>query len=210
MVDSVGLAKSCEYVRVLVRGVFDHSRERHVFAGVQNVGTDSTCGYWVFTPFTPNGAGAAGATNPGGRPILVNRGFVPEGFKEPGTRSDGQIANEVEIVAQVRTRELRKWSDGANAPEKNIYFVREPRELGILYPKQVDNVPVLTAGYFYLEVVGDAPRGGFPKPIASTIEVSNRHLEYALTWYGLAVALVGVFLAFAVSRWKQPKGATRD
>jgi surfeit locus 1 family protein len=28
----------------------------------------------------------------------------------------------------------------------------------------------------------------------------NRHLEYALTWYGLALTLAGVFAAFARTR----------
>jgi surfeit locus 1 family protein len=32
------------------------------------------------------------------------------------------------------------------------------------------------------------------------LELPNRHLEYALTWYGLAATLAGVYLAFAVSR----------
>jgi surfeit locus 1 family protein len=38
------------------------------------------------------------------------------------------------------------------------------------------------------------------------LELPNRHLEYALTWYGLAAALLGVFAAFAVTRWRQPPG----
>ena len=32
------------------------------------------------------------------------------------------------------------------------------------------------------------------------LELPNRHLEYALTWYGLGATLAGVYLAFAVSR----------
>jgi surfeit locus 1 family protein len=32
------------------------------------------------------------------------------------------------------------------------------------------------------------------------IVLSNRHLEYAITWYGIALTLVGVYLAFAVNR----------
>jgi surfeit locus 1 family protein len=46
--------------------------------------------------------------------------------------------------------------------------------------------------------------GGFPKGGVTRLELPNRHLEYALTWYGLAAALVAVFAAFAVTRWRQP------
>jgi len=46
--------------------------------------------------------------------------------------------------------------------------------------------------------------GGWPRGGVTRLELPNRHLEYALTWYGLAAALVGVFAAFAVTRWRQP------
>jgi surfeit locus 1 family protein len=42
--------------------------------------------------------------------------------------------------------------------------------------------------------------GGFPKGGVTRLALSNRHLEYALTWYGLALTLIGVFAAFAVGR----------
>jgi surfeit locus 1 family protein len=44
------------------------------------------------------------------------------------------------------------------------------------------------------------PPGGFPRGGATVINRSNRHLEYAVTWYGLALTLVGVFWAYARSR----------
>ncbi|WP_091734943.1 SURF1 family protein [Phenylobacterium immobile] len=39
-----------------------------------------------------------------------------------------------------------------------------------------------------------------PAPIPA--EIANRHLEYALTWFGLAAALVGVYAAVLFSRRK--------
>jgi surfeit locus 1 family protein len=45
--------------------------------------------------------------------------------------------------------------------------------------------------------------GGWPKGGVTRLELPNRHLEYALTWYGLAGSLIAVFLAFAVTRWRQ-------
>ncbi|MCK9910167.1 hypothetical protein MXD81_13565, partial [Microbacteriaceae bacterium K1510] len=49
-----------------------------------------------------------------------------------------------------------------------------------------------------------APPGGWPRGGVTRLTLPNRHLEYALTWYGLAAALVAVFIAFAVTRWRQP------
>ena len=42
--------------------------------------------------------------------------------------------------------------------------------------------------------------GGFPRGGATRLVLPNRHLEYALTWYGLALTLIGVFTAFARGR----------
>lgn len=37
-------------------------------------------------------------------------------------------------------------------------------------------------------------------PVDAAANLSNRHLEYALTWYGLAAALIGVYIALLYSR----------
>ena len=39
-----------------------------------------------------------------------------------------------------------------------------------------------------------------PQPLPA--EIPNRHLEYALTWFGLAAALACVYAATLWKRWK--------
>ena len=80
----VGLELSCEYMKVTLRGTWDHSRERHVFISVprQPSGVGGP-GYWVFTPLKfADGNGE----------VIVNRGFVPAGAKDAAQRVQGQIA----------------------------------------------------------------------------------------------------------------------
>src|SRR5258706_1346868 len=194
MSDGVGLAASCEYRRIRVRGTFDHSKERHVFAGVPAGASEP--GYWIFTPFQP--------VDPALRPKYVNRGFVPEALKAPVRRQSGQVSGETEIVAQIRTTEMRGWFDGQDDPQKNVYFVRDPRELGLGYAKQTAGAPLFESRWFYLELIDPVPPGGLPKPLISKIEIQNRHLEYALTWWGLALTLIGVYIAFAAGRLRAP------
>ena len=50
------------------------------------------------------------------------------------------------------------------------------------------------------------PPGGFPKGGVTRVDLPNRHLEYAITWYGLALTLIGVYLAFAASRLRPFSG----
>ena len=45
--------------------------------------------------------------------------------------------------------------------------------------------------------------GGWPQGGAAIPKLSNRHLEYAVTWYGLAATLIGVFFAFASGRLRR-------
>ena len=56
---------------------------------------------------------------------------------------------------------------------------------------------------FYIDQLAPAPPGGLPVPLDGKYSLSNRHLEYALTWWGLALTLVGVYAAFVVSRLQQ-------
>jgi surfeit locus 1 family protein len=39
--------------------------------------------------------------------------------------------------------------------------------------------------------------GVWPKGATTVLNIANNHLSYALTWFGLALALFGVFAAFA-------------
>lgn len=198
--DVVGVLQSCDFRRVKVRGTFDHANERHIFAGVQKSKDGQMPGYWIFTPFVPsNGADQ--------KPILVNRGFVPEPLKDAASRKEGQTLGDVEIVAHVRSREERRWSDAPNNTARNAYFVRDPRELGLDYTSPSPASPVanlLNAGWFYLEMVEGAPLGGYPSPLAGKVELPNRHLEYAITWFGLAATLMAIFVAYAASRLRSP------
>ncbi len=188
-----GLKHSCEYRRVRLEGRFEHTGERHVFAGAQGSGPKAEVGYWVFTPFLPSGGEAMSS-------IYVNRGFVPERLRAAPTRAEGQLAGNTEIVAQVRTREARPAFAGANDTTRNIYFVRNPSELSGGQHSSFHGAALLGNPLFYLEIVDGLPPGGYPRPLAASVSLPNRHLEYAVTWYGLALTLIGVYSAFARSR----------
>ncbi len=60
---------------------------------------------------------------------------------------------------------------------------------------------------FFVDAEAPAP-GGWPKGGATRLELPNRHLEYAITWFGLAAALAAVFAAYAVPRLRRCKSLT--
>jgi len=194
--NEVDLAESCEFTTVRLVGRFDHSGERHLFTSAPQGSSHEGPGYWVFTPFEIAGTNSR---------IFVNRGFVPEANKNPRTRPEGQLSGEVEIIGQIRSAEERGMFTGANDPQANIWFLRNPRELlgaPAVHPGELERWrgPGPSGLDFYVDQIAPAPPGGLPTPRPSRITLPNRHLEYALTWWGLAVTLLGVYAAFVVGR----------
>jgi surfeit locus 1 family protein len=58
---------------------------------------------------------------------------------------------------------------------------------------------------FFIDA-NDAPNpGGWPKGGVTLIDLPNNHLQYAITWYGLAAALVFVAGFAYVRSMKGPK-----
>ena len=64
------------YLRVRVEGRFDNGQERYLYAL-----SDGTPGWHVITPLE----------TPEGEVVLVDRGFVPDAFKEPSSRAQGEV-----------------------------------------------------------------------------------------------------------------------
>lgn len=175
-----------DYLRVRARGRFRHQEERYFYAPDPRRGP----GFHVHTPFETTD----------GTLVFVNRGFVPEALKEPAKRPAGQIPGEVEVTGLVRPPGTEGTFTPANKPERNLWFWRD---LDALYASLgtdggARRAPFLLDAEASPENPGRWPRGG-----VTVLKVPNRHLEYALTWYGLAGALVVIYVAFAVTRLRQ-------
>jgi surfeit locus 1 family protein len=205
-VHEVGLAGSCEFMTVRLVGKFDNAGERHVFTAAPAGASPGGAGYWVFTPFELAG---------GNGRIYVNRGFVPEARKDPQTRPEGQIQGETELIGQIRTAEQAGMFTGESNPATNIWFLRNPREFltrsgveGARLARWQGSGP--SGLDFYVDQIGPTPPGGLPAPRPSRLELPNRHLEYALTWWGLALTLLAVYIAFVISRLRGSESRLLD
>jgi surfeit locus 1 family protein len=182
---------SDEYHRVTFTAQFDNAAEALVYGAASAFRPDvSGPGYWVFTP----------ARLVDGSLVIVNRGFVPEGQQNPKSRAGGEIAGLVDITGAMRWPDARHWFTPNDEPEKNLWFSRDPQSiaaakgLGAVAP-------------FFVEQETPVPPGGLPQPGKIVVNLPDNHLQYAITWYGLAAVLVVVFVAWARStRRRQPSG----
>jgi len=177
-----------EYLRVQLSGRFQHDAERHVFAIDERLGP----GFHVYTPLV----------TPENRLVLVNRGFVPAPLKEATLRPAGQPSGDVTLAGLVRKPTPRGWFTPASEPQRNMFYWPDyPNLLGTARePHKGEVTPVP----FFVDADAEpANPGGFPKGGVTRLTLPNRHLEYALTWYGLALTLIGVFVASAAGRLRQ-------
>jgi surfeit locus 1 family protein len=170
-----------EYGRVKFEAKFDNGREALVFAAPSAFRPDAVGpGYWVFTPARLNDGGI----------VIVNRGFVPDGRQDPKSRSDGQVAGRVEITGALRWPGDRHWFTPNDDPAHNLWFTSDPGSIAAAKGLDSRENPVAP---FYVEQEGPVPPGGLPQPGTLTVALPDNHLQYALTWYGLAAVLAVVF-----------------
>jgi surfeit locus 1 family protein len=173
-----------EFRRVTFAATFLHDREVHVYSAGSPFRLDVTGpGYWVFTP----------ARLPDGRLVMVDRGFVPESHRDPGTRPQGQVSGDVRIVGALRWPEEDAWFTPAPNPARNLWFQRDPASMA-----QAKGLGPIAP--FYVAQEAPVPPGGLPKPGPLSVGLRNPHLQYALTWYGLAAVLIVVFMSWVIAR----------
>ena len=190
-----------EYRRVKFTASFDNAREALVFAAASAFRPDVTSpGYWVFTP----------ARLADGSIVVVNRGFVPDVRRDPKSRPQGRIAEAIEITGALRWPDERHWFTPADDVSRNLWFTRDPA--AIAAAKGLDKGLDPGAGAvapFYVEQEAPTPPGGLPQPGKLVVALPDNHLQYALTWYGLAAVLAAVFGFWAASSGRHSAPADR-
>jgi surfeit locus 1 family protein len=143
-------------------------------------------GYWVFAP----------ARLAGGSIVIVDRGFVPLDRKDPATRAQGAPHGSVDIVGIVRWPETRGLFTPADDAKDNVWYLRDIAAMAAA--KHWANVAP-----FYIEQEQPVPPGGWPKPDKLVVNLPDNHLQYAITWFGLALALAGVYLVWLSRRFRR-------
>jgi surfeit locus 1 family protein len=163
-----------EYRRVTVTGRYLNDKERHFFATY-----DGTSGFYIYTPLQLDD----------GRALLVNRGFVPYDQKEPKTRPSGELQGAQVITGLARARLPSKPSSllPDNDVAKNIFYWKD---LDVMATS--DRLDLAKVVPFFIDVDATPNPGGLPIGGVTIIDLPNDHLQYAVTWYGLAAVLVAI------------------
>ena len=173
-----------EYRRVTFPAEFLEGEEALVYTAGSAFRPDvQEPGYWVFAP----------ARLAGGSIVVVDRGFVPTNRKNPATRAQGVPHGTIEIVGVMRWPEARGMFTPADDPTTNVWYLREPAAMAA-----AKKWPI--AAPFYIEQESPVPPGGLPLPGKLVVSLPDDHLQYAITWFGLALGLAGVYVTWLSGR----------
>jgi cytochrome oxidase assembly protein ShyY1 len=174
---------SDEFRRVSFPVTYAHIPDAMVYSSGSAVREDiSGPGTWAFLP----------ARLSSGEAVVINAGFVQNTLQDRSFQ-DRAIAS------------LMK-----NEPVMLTGYIRFPEQAGVLTPAENigkrlwftrDHLSMArTLGWgevapFYIDLEQPVPENGIPKPGPLAVHLKDDHLQYAITWFALAGA---VMIAFAV------------
>jgi len=170
-------ADDAQYRKVALSGRFDNSREAYVFT--TDAGGDAV--YHVLTPFITDE----------GDTLMVDRGEIPQAKLAPQSRMP--VEGQTHLVGVWRVPDGTGLFTPKPDPQKHIWYARDLAGIAA-----ADGVKL--AAPVVIEADSTPNPGGFPVGGQTVVDFPNNHLEYAITWFGLAAGLFGVYLAYHISK----------
>ncbi len=166
-----------EYRHVAANGAFEPNRTALVYRGGAANSAGEGPGYLLLTPLRL----------PNDDLVIVNRGFVP--LAEAAAARDAVPKGAVVVSGLMRSPETRNAFTPADDPAKGVWYTRDPASIAARFG-------VTRVAPFTIDADADPKAQSWPRPGTTVIDIPNNHLSYALTWWGLALALIGVTVAY--------------
>jgi surfeit locus 1 family protein len=124
-----------------------------------------------------------------GELILVDRGWVPLSRTGPLDQPMGEVT----VSGYIRLGDRQHWFSAADDPSGRRFFTLDPHAIGAAIGLPQVRPFVLVA----LATGTGAILQNWPDPARHLPQPPNNHLSYAITWYGLSVALLAIFTIWA-------------
>ncbi|MCB1550079.1 MAG: SURF1 family protein [Hyphomicrobiaceae bacterium] len=174
-------AQTPEFLRVRVQGAFAPRRDLFYYAPDPRRGP----GWQVVSPFRLAD----------GRVVLVNRGYVSEAERRGPPAAWAAPGGTLEITGRLRSPGHRAMFEPVNNVAANQWYWRD---LPAMAREVLDGQAAATTVVpFFLELEASPQASArIPQPLPARVDLPNNHLQYALTWFGLALTLLGVWGAY--------------
>jgi surfeit locus 1 family protein len=145
-------------------------------------------GFWVLTPLRTDD----------GFTVLVNRGFVPPEWR--GDPAQAPVSGEVAVTGLLRTTEPKGAFLHANDAAAGRWYSRDVEAIGAARGLR-DLAP------YFIDADASANSNEFPRGGLTVMAFHNNHLLYAVTWFALALMLLGGGIAVARDEWRIRKSS---
>jgi surfeit locus 1 family protein len=166
-----------DFLRVKTSGTFDHRGEMFVLTTAEG-----KPGWQVVTPLKSEEDAV----------VLVDRGFVPDELRDPAKRPESQPQGRVDVSGYVGRHGTGPgpFTPDNDAAANNWYWWDIPAMLAFGHIDPGSHV----APFALHALPGDGDT--VPRPQPPLTGLTNNHLQYALTWFGLAIVLAVVAFFF--------------
>jgi cytochrome oxidase assembly protein ShyY1 len=174
-----------EFRRVSFAATYQPGPDAMVYSSGSGVREDvSGPGTWAFVP----------ARLPSGETVVINTGFVQNTMQDRAQQDRAVarlITNEpVTLTGYIRFPEAAGALTPSENPAKRLWFTRD--HLAMARALGWGEAGKLVAP-FYIDLEQPVPASGIPKPGPLQVHLKDDHLQYAITWFGLAGAVVFAF-----------------
>jgi cytochrome oxidase assembly protein ShyY1 len=176
-----------EFRRVHFTATYARLPDAMVYSSGSAVRDDvSGPGTWAFLP----------AQLPGGETVVVNSGFVQNTMQDRAQedRAVGRLVTgqPVKLTGYLRFPEAAGTLTPREDTAKRLWFTRDHLAMARALGWSADGKMLAP---FYVDLESPAPESGIPKPGPLSVHLKDDHLQYAITWFGLAAVMA---IAFAV------------
>ena len=166
-----------EFRRVFFRAEFLRGKEGRVYTGGSGLREDiKGPGYFAFAP----------ARLADGSVVVVNRGYVANPHPDASLGPIGLGDGAADVVGVMRWPEEPGWFVTAYDAKEDLWLIRDQVAMAARYGWGA-------VAPFYVDQEAPVPAGGVPRPAPLRANLRNEHLQYALTWFGLATVLAIAF-----------------
>ena len=181
-------ANPTPFSKVSLRGVLRHARVAYYGADIQLTPAGPKMGARLIVPLD----------RADGPPVLIDRGWVPIEQLRPISLPSGPVT----IEGFVRPPEYPHWFSAADDLVARRFYTLNAQAIGAALG--VGNVaPFVTVAPFVIVALGQRPAEMYPVPALRIPRPTNDHLNYAITWFGLALILAIIFVIYARNAGRQ-------
>ncbi len=134
-------------------------------------------GTWAFLP----------ARLPGGETIVIDAGFVENTMQDRSVEDRAVkklvTGEPVTLTGYLRFPEEKGWLTPAEDRAKRLWFVRDHLAIAT-------TLGWGTVAPFYIDLERPVPENAIPRPGPLDVHLKDDHLQYAITWFSLAGAVL--------------------